>query len=252
MKTIKKALVLLEQFSESQPVWGVTELSNSTGINKSIVHKILATLMDGDLISRDSESRRYRLGPGIVRLAGRHLSNLQPLEIVRPHLLWLWVETAETVHYAIPNNNENMIVQVYESPQSLRVSARLGEIGSFHGTAAGKVFLAFGNAQTKSKILSSPLERHTPKTITDLRQFKMEIENVRQEGFATSQEELEIGFCALSAPIIDPIGNMSGAVTVTVPVSRFNKKNVKFFKKLLFQATHKIIEEFGTDMSLRP
>jgi DNA-binding IclR family transcriptional regulator len=145
----------------------------------------------------------------------------------------------------------NLIVQVYESPQSLRVSAHLGETGSYHGTAAGKVFLAFGNIQTKSQIFASPLEKHTPKTIADKNQLEAEIDQVRQDGFATSQEELEIGFCALSAPVIDPAGNMLGAVTVAIPVSRFNEKNVQHCRSLLFQATHKIMEEFGTDFSLR-
>tara|TARA_B100002003_G_scaffold199607_1_gene190645 strand:+ start:374 stop:1132 length:759 start_codon:yes stop_codon:yes gene_type:complete len=251
MKTIKKALVILNQFSNARPVWGVTELSAATGINKSIVHKILASLIEGDLIARDPENRRYRLGSGIVRLAGRHLSNLQPLEIARPHLFRLWEETAETIHYTISNKGVNLIVQVYESPQSLRVSAHLGETGSYHGTAAGKVFLAFGNIQTKSQIFASPLEKHTPKTIADKNQLEAEIDQVRQDGFATSQEELEIGFCALSAPVIDPAGNMLGAVTVAIPVSRFNEKNVQHCRSLLFQATHKIMEEFGTDFSLR-
>ena len=55
---------ILEQFSETRPVLGITELSDATGINKSIVHKILQTLMEGALIARDSETRRYRLGSG--------------------------------------------------------------------------------------------------------------------------------------------------------------------------------------------
>jgi DNA-binding IclR family transcriptional regulator len=252
LKTIRKALEILEQFSETRPVLGITELSDATGINKSIVHKILQTLMEGALIARDSETRRYRLGSGIVNLAGRHLANLRPLDIARPHLLRLWEETAETIHFVVQESQSIMITQVYESPQSLRVSSHLGEVGSLHGSAAGKVFLAFGSPSQLERFLEGSLEILTPKTITDPDKLQSELEKVRRLGYSTSREEQEIDFCAIAAPIFDTTGKMPGAVAIAVPPSRFKSEKIAKLSQKLLMSTNIIMDEFGTSPTLRP
>ncbi len=251
LKTVKKALDILDQFSETRPVLGITELSKVTGINKSIVYKILQTLMEGELIARDSETRRYRLGSGIVNLAGRHLANLRPLDIARPHLLRLWEETAETIHFVVQENHSIMITQVYESSQSLRVSSHLGEIGSLHGSAAGKVFLAFGNQTLLETYLENGLEALTLKTITDTENLRTELQKIRRRGYSASNEEQEIDFCAIAAPIFDTAGNMPGALAIAVPPSRFKSKRVGELSKILLRSTNAIMDEFGTSVSLR-
>jgi DNA-binding IclR family transcriptional regulator len=252
LKTIQKALDILNQFSETRPVLGITELSKATGINKSIVHKILQSLMEGDLIARDTETRRYRLGSGIVKLAGRHLANLRPLDITRPHLLRLWKETSETIHFVVQNNLSIMITQVYESPRSLRVSSHLGEIGSLHGSAAGKVFMAFGTESFLDRFLETELEALTPHTITQPDKLKIELAKIKKKGFGISQEEQEIDFCAIAAPIIDTTGKISGAVAVAVPPSRFKGKRITEISENLLTTTNSIMNEFGTPSTLRP
>ena len=190
LKTIRKALDVLDQFTETRPVLGITEISQATGINKSIVHKILSTLMDSDLIARDSDTRRYRLGPGIVKLAGRHLANLRPLDIARPHLLRLWEETAETIHFVVQHDLSIMGTQVYESPQTLRVSSHLGEVVSLHCSAAGKVFLAFGGSDQLERLIHDGLEASTPNTIVEPDALRAELTNVRRNGYSRREKEL--------------------------------------------------------------
>jgi DNA-binding IclR family transcriptional regulator len=252
LKTIQKALTVLNQFSETRPVLGITDLSKATGINKSIVHKILQSLMEGDLIARDTETRRYRLGSGILKLAGRHLANLRPLDIARPHLLQLWEETSETIHFVVQDNLSTMITQVYESPRSLRVSSHLGEIGSLHGSAAGKVFMAFGTESLLDRFLETELEALTSHTITQPEKLKIELAKVKKKGFGISQEEQETDFCAIAAPIIDTTGRISGVVAIAIPPSRFKGKRITELSKNLLKTTNSIMKEFGTPSNLRP
>jgi DNA-binding IclR family transcriptional regulator len=252
LKTIQKALTVLNQFSETRPVLGITDLSKATGINKSIVHKILQSLMEGDLIARDTETRRYRLGSGILKLAGRHLANLRPLDIARPHLLQLWEETSETIHFVVQDNLSTMITQVYESPRSLRVSSHLGEIGSLHGSAAGKVFMAFGTESLLDRFLETELEALTSHTITQPEKLKIELAKVKKKGFGISQEEQETDFCAIAAPIIDTTGRISGVVAIAIPPSRFKGKRITELSKNLLKMTNSIMKEFGTPSNLRP
>ena len=245
LKTIRKALDVLDQFTETRPVLGITEISHATGINKSIVHKILGTLMESDLIARDADTRRYRLGPGIVKLAGRHLANLRPLDIARPHLLRLWEETAETIHFVVQQDLSIMIAQVYESPRTLRVSSHLGEVVALHCSAAGKVFLAFGGSDQLERLIDGGLEASTPNTIVEPDVLRAELSKVRRDGYSLSREEYEIDFCSLAAPVFDSAGGMPGAVAIALPPSRFNARRISELSGKLLNATRAIMNEFG-------
>jgi DNA-binding IclR family transcriptional regulator len=245
MKTIRKAFLVLRQFTVDAPEFGLTEMSRATGISKPIVHKILRTLIDEEMVVQNADTRRYRLGPGILAYAGQHQSQLGPAVIARPHLLELWKCTNETIHLCLRSGRLAMIAQVLESGQTLRVSSRLGERAPLHCTAAGKTFLAFGGPELIHQAIEDGLTPLTPQTITDPVRLDEEMRSIRSRGYAIDREEIKPEFCAVSAPIFDYTKSCVATVVVATPPSRFDDRRIDEILPHLFQASEKISHELG-------
>jgi DNA-binding IclR family transcriptional regulator len=71
VKTVKKALAILDSFTRYNKIQGVTEISSKLNINKSTTHAILATLREEGYVIYESKARKYSLGFKPFELAGR-------------------------------------------------------------------------------------------------------------------------------------------------------------------------------------
>ena len=87
--------------------------------------------------------------------------------------------------------------------------------------------------------------KFTTKTIVSPEKFEKELKKVRQKGFATAVDELEIGIRAVAAPIFDHHGNVKAAMSIGGPSSRIDAKRLKELGNLLVEATHEISQRLG-------
>jgi DNA-binding IclR family transcriptional regulator len=101
------------------------------------------------------------------------------------------------------------------SPQVLEVGALL----PVHATAMGKVLLAFHPYLT-AELGNGALQRYTSCTITDPKLLAIELEQVREQGWALSLEELIEGETSCAAPIRDRQGAAVGAIAISGPTER--------------------------------
>jgi DNA-binding IclR family transcriptional regulator len=97
MKTVAKAIRLLKMFSAEHEEWGASELGRAVEMDKVIVHRLLRALAEGGLLVQDGETRRYRLGPGLIALVHGNLGSMDLPSLARPHLERLRDETGETI-----------------------------------------------------------------------------------------------------------------------------------------------------------
>lgn len=226
MKTVVKAVTILKLFSDQSPTLGVVEIAEATGIDKAIVHRILRTLVDEELVVQNPATRKYALGPGVLRLASNHISQSHALEVARPHLMELWEQTDETIHLCILQGTSLFLNFVLESRQAVRVSSRLGEKTPLHCTAGGKVFLAYNGDELVRQVVAEGLTKYTPKTIIDEAALLKETAKIQRQGYALGVEEYGLGFCSVAAPLFDDDGGCSAAVVVAMPLPRGSKKRL--------------------------
>ncbi len=213
MQSADKALAILAAFGTTRPELGVSELAAELGLHKSTVSRLLATLHARGLVRR--EGGRFSPGPELARLGALAFSQLAVTHVARGPLERLAEETGETVNLAIPQGAQALNVLQVQTAHFVGVTDWTGRGAPLHATANGKVLLAFGAAE-----LADELPQLTPRTITDRKALRAELEHARREGWAAAVEELELGLVAVAAPVFDALGACVAAVSVSGPSYR--------------------------------
>jgi DNA-binding IclR family transcriptional regulator len=157
--SVQRAIAILDALAGARSDLGTNELGRRTGINVSTISRILATLAEGGLVAHVPSTGRYRLGPGLIRLANAARDGLDLRSLARPHLADLAEATGETATLSYPGEHVAITVDFVQSPQSVRSVAEVGRESAAHATAVGKVFLAFGGSPPPA-----PLTRFTARS----------------------------------------------------------------------------------------
>ena len=218
--TVVKALMLLEHFSEDEPELGLSELARRSGVDKAAVHRMLGAMAETGLVEQQADTRLYRLGAGVLRLARVRETAFPISSIVQPVLDTLSAETGETAHASLISGRALANIATCESKKGNRVSLVAGEVLPYHSTASGLAVLAFGGDALLTRVLSSTLEVRTRFTVTDASELRSRVDMVRERGFSESDQTNEEDVHGTGAPIFDRTGAACGAVSVSTPSHR--------------------------------
>ncbi|MEJ2011323.1 MAG: IclR family transcriptional regulator [Anaerolineales bacterium] len=228
LETVRRAIALLRCFSSEELELGVTELSRRLGVHKSTVSRLLGTLERERLIHRNDENGRYRLGVGLIELAGLAALSLDMRRIAQPHLNELSKQTQETVTLAVPEGQDMVCIDlVLPTGRRIASSGWVGRRAPWHATSTGKVFAAHADAGEMDLLLAKPLEPCTEQTLTEPGGLRAAFEAIRTLGYATEYEELELGMNAAAAPVCDHTGQVIAAVGVAGPSYRLTRDKIE-------------------------
>lgn len=228
VESVKRATRLLRCFSIEQPELGVMDLSRQLDVHKSTVSRLLSTLENERFVMRNPETGRYRLGVGILELAGLVTLHGDLRRSARPYLDQLAQLTQETANLAVREGDQVVNIE-HTAPLGRRV-LNLGWVGRrtpVHGSATGKVLLAYAPSPEIEKVLAQQLESYTRHTLTERQALLDELERIRRKGYATGLEELEIGLHAVAAPVWGHTGEVIAAVSTAGPSNRLTRKRIK-------------------------
>ena len=214
---VERAMVVLDALLKV-PELGTNEIGRRTGINASTVSRILATLAEGGLVSFNDETGRYRLGSRLMVYGNLVHSRLDTRQALRPLLETLAKRTGETATLSAPSSPDAITIDFVQAPGSVVSVAELGRPSIAHATAAGKVGLAFGDAE----LAPGRLARFTSQTITDRPRLEAELGEVRRRGFARAEGEPDLN--AIAAPVFGLGGVLAAVAGVQGPSSRFDSK----------------------------
>lgn len=195
---VSKALSLLEAFEVHPRALTQTELVKITGLPQSTVHRLAGELVEWGALRRDSQGR-YQVGMRLWELsqnAGRQLR-----ETARPFVQDLHGLTRQMSQIAVREGAEVLYIdRVYGServPRATRVGGRL----PIHVTAVGRAILAFEPQWVQDSICDGPLERLTPMTVTSPSALRRELDLVREQGWASTYEQVRTGSCSIAVPV---------------------------------------------------
>ena len=221
LSSVRNAARLLKEFSIREPELGVTELATRLGIGKSTVHRLLATLAGEDLIERDPNSGRYRLGAAVHDLGSAvSAGNNLHAAVVLP-MTELRDRTGETVQVGVLDGRDVVYVERLDSPNTLRLFVDVGRRSEANATGTGKCLLAFLPPDQLDRLLDGwELRRRTPHTIASQAQLRRDLRRIRRLGYAVTQNESELGVLSVAAPIRDTAGRVVAAISVAGPIQR--------------------------------
>jgi DNA-binding IclR family transcriptional regulator len=245
IQSIERAAAVMRSFSEFEPELGVTELSQRLKLHKSTVSRILSTLQKEGFISQNTSTGKYRLGVGLISLAGVALGRVDVRGAAFYHLDDLVAQTQESASVSVLDGSESVIVLNKPSPKPVRYVNWIGRRLPLHCSSSGKVLLAAMSAERRAAILPRPLRKYTDATIVSMPGLVEELERVADRGYAIACEEYEQGYSAVAAPIYNHEGRVVGALSVSGPSFRLPGETLVAFTDILRTTAARISAEMG-------
>lgn len=204
-KTLEKGLRLLALFDEEHSRWSQKEIAGAMGMNTTSVYRLVNTFVELGYLVKDGKTKQLRLGPMAVALGHRLLLSYD----LRRMLIPVVEETSQryglSIEVALFANNTMVLVCGKEQQNTLSFH-KPGSAQELYCTAMGKAFLAHLPADEQGRVLAgqSFLAR-TPKTLTDRDQLLARLPEIRQQGYASNDEEFIKGLISIGAPLFNPV-----------------------------------------------
>jgi IclR family KDG regulon transcriptional repressor len=245
VRAVERALDILLCFRKDRPSLSLTEIAEEVGMNKSTIHRLLATLESKHFIMRDKTTGMYQLGFLFIELASILLDDLDVKRWAKPYLEDLSAQSGETVDLAVLDKGQVVYLQVVESPQRVKIAAAVGEQLPAYCTATGKAFLAFLPDPQVQQILSQGMTFFTEKTLVSAQELHKNLQETRERGFAISEEEYEKDINAVAAPILDANKNPIAVIAIVGPSYRMPYERLLNLGLMLIETTGVIAQEVG-------
>lgn len=220
IRAVERALDVLSCFSSKTQDLSMTQISELTNMNKSTVHRLLATLEARRFVKRDPVTGRYQPGNRLLQMAFLTLDRNDIREIAAPYMQRLNEIHRETITLSTLDDLDMVYIDVLESPQSVKLAAKPGQRLPVFCTASGKVVMAYSSEAFVKKVLERELPQYTPYTIRDLETTFHIMDLVRERGFAYSEQEFEEGINAVAAPILGKNNVPVASIAVAGPAYR--------------------------------
>jgi DNA-binding IclR family transcriptional regulator len=167
----------------------------------------------------------------VAELSAGLLSSNTVRRVARPMLLELRDQTHESVHLAVLEQLDAVIIDTEDSYYFVREVNVPGHRLPAHAVSTGKVLLAYQwEGHLRDLLRQKTLKQYTAHTITDPRQLAEELHLVRARGYAISCGELEQGVEAVAAPIFNEVNSIVAAVSVGGPGERCRPRQQEFIR----------------------
>ncbi len=223
IQAVSHALDLLEQFHDDVDELGVTELSKRLKLHKNNVFRLLATLESRGYIEQNKATENYRLGLKALELGQTFIKQMGLLRQAKPILEQMVEECNETSYVAIYKEKHIVYLDAVETNLTVRVVSRVGSRLPAYCTASGKIHMAFMTDEELEELLNEmKIIQHTPSTILNQEELKATLSQIRDQGYAIDDEELDLGVRCIAAPIRDYTRRIVGAISVSGPSMRID------------------------------
>lgn len=223
VQSLERAFDLLEVLADAGGVLGLSDLAARSGLPMPTIHRLVRTLVKMGYLRQDA-SRRYTLGPRLIRLgesAGRLLGSW-----ARPYLAELMESTGETANLAVLESGEVVYVGQVPSRHSMRMFTEVGRRVQPHCTAVGKALLAqLPDDQAARAVGPGPLTAHTAYTVTEPAELLRQFADIREQGYAVDDQEQELGVRCIA--VVVPGAPTATALSVSGPEGRIRAMDEK-------------------------
>jgi DNA-binding IclR family transcriptional regulator len=221
---IDRGADLLVRVLESEQPVALTDLASAAGLPKSTASRLVSALERRGLIEQDGERGRLRPGPAILRVAERSMLERSLVEMSRSALDALANATGETINLSVPGPEGVEHIGQVDSRHFLGAGQWLGRSVGYEHSANGKVFAAFGRGPADAAA---------------------ELQAVRQDDFATSIDELELGLSAIAAPVRGARGEVIAALSISGPTLRMPPERIAELRTILISEARALSRRLG-------
>jgi IclR family transcriptional regulator, pca regulon regulatory protein len=226
VQSLDRGLAVIRAFDAEHPRLGLSEVARATGLTRAAARRFLLTLVQLGYVRM--EGREFSLRPRVLELGYSYLSGLTLPEVAEPHLETLVSEVHESSSVSVLDGDDIVYVARVPTKRIMTVLIAVGTRFPAHPTSMGRVLLAgLPQAELAGYLQRAEFVRYTDRTITDPVELRAEVEQVRRQGYAVVDEELEAGLRSAAAPIHGADGEVVAALNVSVHASRTSMQQLE-------------------------
>ncbi len=241
IQVIERMTRLLEVLAQHPEPLGLKQIAQYTKLHPSTAHRILSALSADRMVDR-VEPGSYRLGMRLLELGNLVKSRISVRELALPVMRELHAQTGETVNLSVRHDDEIVYVERTSSGRSaMRVVHVVGTRAPLHVTAAGKLFLLEeGFARLRDYARRTGLSPQTRNTLSAVPVLERDLERIQSQGWATDNEEAEIGVRCVAAGIRDDGASLVAALSLSTPADRMKANWGPLVKETADRISHAI------------
>lgn len=248
---LQRTFHVLSLFTAEQQEWTVTEIGRACNLAVPTAYRILTALHRNGYLVRDESTKRFRLGPTVLRLGRTAALSTDLRALARPLLAQLAERTGETAVLTVAGDDHRSAIclELVDGREPLPLSVRPGCRLPLHAGAAQKILLAHQRREEREDYLALPLEPLCQGTVVDPEALVKELDVIRERGWATSFEETDCGVWGISVALIDETGRAAASLGVAGPRARM-PRNLNPWLTLLAKQAACLAEPLGFSPSL--
>jgi DNA-binding IclR family transcriptional regulator len=241
VQTVDRLVKIIESFSSSRRSWTLTDLSEHLDLPKSTLHRFLCSLEAHGILRQDEASKQWHLGYRLLVWGSLAQKSTALQDVARPIMRDLTAETGETTLLTVYQTQEVICVEKVESSHPVRLALEVGVRRPPNAGASSKALMAFLPEEEIDKIVRSQgLPKLCVNTITDRDELNAELKRIREQGYAQSLEETDLGAWGVATPIRGWEGEVIAAIGLAGPILRFGDELVQKYAAQCEEAAKRI------------
>lgn len=240
---IVNVIDVLRCFTVERSVIGVTEIAAEVGLHKSSVSRILSTLEQERIVERDEETRKYRLGLGLIAITGPLLANLDVRQVAYPLLKQLCEDSGETAVLTIWDGSESVSVEQIPSPRLVKHTSVMGSRYRTGLSATVQMFLSYESDDTVRALLDTGRIQLPAELSPD--DYLARLKVARQRGYAVNYGETSRDEVGVASPVFDHRGGIVACAMVAAPFYRISPDVLEQLCAQCQRAAHKVSVRLG-------
>lgn len=218
VQSFERGLLVIRALSSPEPQ-ALSDVARTAGLSRAAARRFLLTLEHLGYV-RQTDGR-FVLTPRVLELGYAYISSLTLPQVAQPHLEQLVERVQESSSVSILDGDDVLYVARVPTRRIMSVTITVGTRFPAYATSMGRVLLAgLPDDQVAARLARAQLRKLTPRTIASATELRREIGQVRRQGHAIVDEELELGLRSVAVPIHDPAGAVKAAVNVSAQASR--------------------------------
>lgn len=231
---IHRVLDILLLFEDGREKLSIDEIAQELDLPKSTAYRLVRELQERGFI--DKTHNDFQLGLNFLRLSRLALNNNRDIRLMAlPSMQRIAEAVRESVSLMRLINKRVVCIESIEGQYALRVSIEQGRIQPLHAGASSRILLAALPEDEWENYLEFPLKNYTTTTLSDFDQLRENLYRVRQDGYAISKGEIDVGACALAVPLMNGRKEVMAALSIEAPLTRMGDVEITHYLTLLRQ-----------------
>ncbi|WP_431097482.1 IclR family transcriptional regulator domain-containing protein [Polaromonas aquatica] len=214
---LEKGLSIIECFDDANPRLTASQAGVRCGMTRTAARRYLLTLEHLGYIA--SDGKLFWLTPRVLRLGQSYLESARLPRIVQPFLQRVTAGTQESAYVSVMDGDDIVYIARNGSSRAMNTGYVLGSRVQAQVTAAGLLMLSMRDpAWLETWLANHELKAYTSYTIASKDRLRIELARVRAQGWAISEQQLELNYRGIAVPLRDRHGKVAGALSVTMPM----------------------------------